>query len=548
MSIKKKLIIFSAALVVYVVLASQFMLYSLTNIDKQFTAYKTNIVEDKISTLEIAKNLNYISRCTRDIMLGNDFDGNINKIKDNIANIEARYNILYEHSKNDDKAKLQLLTEANKTTLDFINHALEKVSKLKGASLQERNEAYLEYKTSATPLANLSRSYFEKLKNSKEQDFEIFSQKFDNEINKQKLIIGLSAALSIAVVIIFTLVFLKNILRQLQIESDLDKANNLLLQYRYAMDATNIVSKTNADGVITYVNDKFCDSSQYNKKELLGKTHRVVKHPNTKKTVYENMWKTIKGKKTWQGIIENKRKDGSSYIADTTIVPIINSSGSIEEYITIRKDVTELIKLNKELAESQNEILYRIGMIAESRSRETSNHVKRVAEYSRILAEGLGLDSQTVELIVSASALHDVGKVATPDHVLLKPGRLTTEEFEIMKEHTTDGYNALKDSHNEIIKAGSVIAHEHHEKYDGSGYPRGLKGDDIHIFARIVAIADVFDALGSKRSYKDAWGLPEIINFMNEQSGIHFDPKLIKVMNDKIDDFIFTRKQLRNEF
>ncbi|MEY4504351.1 MAG: hypothetical protein RL154_645 [Pseudomonadota bacterium] len=546
LSIKKKLVVFSVVILLIIIAASQLMLQTLSNIDKNFEAYKAQAVDGKISTLEISKDLNYISRCTRDIMLGNDYDANIQKITEHIAIIENKFNLLYASMKQANPEKLHILQEANKTTMAFVHDAYAKVSTLKNASEEQRHHAYLEYNHSATPLANLSRGYFEELKTQKEHEFIELTEKFENEINKQKIVVGVSATIFAIMVVALMLTGFKNIIRQIQTECDLERANSLLLQYKYAIDLTNIVSKTDTDGIITYVNDEFCKISQFSKRELIGSPHSISRHSNTKNEVFQDLWQTIKAKKVWHAIVENRKKDGSNYFADTTIVPILNDKNEIEEYIAIRKDVTQIVNLNRKLTESQNEILNRIGIIAETRSKETSNHVKRVAEYSKLLASGLNFDEQAIELIASASALHDVGKVATPDHILLKPGKLTPEEFEEMKKHSEHGYNALKDSQNEIIKTGATIAYEHHEKYDGSGYPQGLAGDQIHIFARIVALADVFDALGSKRSYKDAWSLPQIINFMNEQSGKHFDPALVEILNSKIEEFIFIRKKLRS--
>ncbi len=162
--------------------------------------------------------------------------------------------------------------------------------------------------------------------------------------------------------------------------------------------------------------------------------------------------------------------------------------------------------INKEIEATQREILYLLGEVTEARSEETGNHVKRVSKYSQTLAEKYGLSQRAIMLISMASPIHDIGKVAIPDSILLKPGKLTPEEFDIVKTHTTIGYNLLKGSDRELLKSAAIIAHQHHERYDGKGYPQGLKGDDIHIFGRIVAVADVFDALGSPRVYKKTLG------------------------------------------
>ena len=209
-------------------------------------------------------------------------------------------------------------------------------------------------------------------------------------------------------------------------------------------------------------------------------------------------------------------------------------------------DVTKLSRLNKEVEDTQREIIYAMGEIGETRSRETGNHVKRVAEYSELLALLYGLEKEEAEKIKMASPMHDIGKVGIPDAILNAPRRLTPEEFEIMKTHAQLGYDMLKHSTKPILQAAAIIAGEHHEKYDGSGYPKGLKGEDIHIYGRITAIADVFDALGSDRVYKKAWELDKILEFFQKESGKHFDPKLIELFFENLDQFLTIQEKFKD--
>jgi len=195
------------------------------------------------------------------------------------------------------------------------------------------------------------------------------------------------------------------------------------------------------------------------------------------------------------------------------------------------------MELQFELEETQREVLLAMGAISETRSQETANHVRRVAEYSGRLAELAGLSQDKVELLKLASPMHDIGKVGIPDHILSKPGELTADEWAIMKTHATLGYELLRTSSRPILKAAAVIAHEHHEKWDGSGYPRGLAGKDIHIFGRITAVADVFDALASERAYKPAWAITKIIDFFRRSSGTHFEPVLVGLFLENIGEF-----------
>tara|TARA_R110002012_G_scaffold111352_8_gene256299 strand:- start:697 stop:2265 length:1569 start_codon:yes stop_codon:yes gene_type:complete len=204
----------------------------------------------------------------------------------------------------------------------------------------------------------------------------------------------------------------------------------------------------------------------------------------------------------------------------------------------------ENVQLHEDVASTQREIVYMLGEAVETRSQETGNHVKRVAEISSILAVAYGLGEDEVDLIKLASPLHDIGKIGVPDAILNKPGKLDPDEWEIMKSHAELGHRMLAGSNRKILTVASVIALEHHEKWDGSGYPHGKKGEEIHIYGRLTAIADVFDALGSERCYKKAWPLEQILTFMDEQSGRHFEPRGIDLFKANIDEIIAVRDRL----
>jgi putative two-component system response regulator len=179
------------------------------------------------------------------------------------------------------------------------------------------------------------------------------------------------------------------------------------------------------------------------------------------------------------------------------------------------------------LKESEHETLQMLGKSAEYKDPETNAHTQRVAYYCKLLARAYGLDENLQDIIFYASPFHDLGKIGIPDKILLKPGKLDDDEFSIMKNHAKIGYEILKGSKSKYLKAGGVIAYNHHEKYDGTGYPNGLKGENIPIFGRITAIADVFDALTSSRPYKKAWSLEEAFDFLIREKEVHFDPKLV---------------------
>ncbi len=204
----------------------------------------------------------------------------------------------------------------------------------------------------------------------------------------------------------------------------------------------------------------------------------------------------------------------------------------------------ENFALYREIQETQRDIIETLGSIGESRSQETGEHVKRVAKYSEILALHYGMSRDEASMLAQASPMHDIGKIAIPDEILNKPAKLTTQEFTIMKEHSILGYNMLKSSNRELLKMASILAHEHHEKWDGSGYPQGLKGEEIHIYGRITAVADVFDALGNCRVYKEIWNDDKIFTMFKDQKGKHFDPKLIDIFFDNLDQFLEIRDSL----
>lgn len=199
--------------------------------------------------------------------------------------------------------------------------------------------------------------------------------------------------------------------------------------------------------------------------------------------------------------------------------------------------------LRNELVETQKEIIVRMGEIGESRSQETGFHVKRVAKYSYLLACLSGIPETEALKLKYASPMHDIGKVAIPDSILLKPGKLTEQEFELMKQHTSIGHNVFKKSKRELLQIAAIIANEHHERWDGSGYPAGKRGTDIHIYGRITAVADVFDALGSDRVYKKAWPLEKIISYMKEERDRQFDGRLVDTFLENLDQFIAIRDE-----
>lgn len=190
--------------------------------------------------------------------------------------------------------------------------------------------------------------------------------------------------------------------------------------------------------------------------------------------------------------------------------------------------------LRDEIEGTQRDMVYMLGEAIETRSRETGQHVRRVAEYCHLIAKGLGIPDREAEMLKVAAPLHDFGKIGIPDSILHKPSKLEDDEWLVMRTHAELGKEMLGRSDREILQAAAILAGHHHEKWDGSGYPNALAGEDIHIYGRIGAVADVFDALGSKRCYKDAWPLVDIEAYLREQRGRHFDPQVVDWVLDNM--------------
>jgi len=201
----------------------------------------------------------------------------------------------------------------------------------------------------------------------------------------------------------------------------------------------------------------------------------------------------------------------------------------------------------RELNETRMEVIRRLGRAAEFRDNETGYHIIRMSKFSEIIARNLGLGAEEAELILNASPMHDIGKIGIPDEILLKPGKLDKNEWDIMQTHAAIGAEILSGHDSELMLMAQEIAMYHHEKFDGSGYPNGLKGRDIPITARIVALSDVFDALTSERPYKKAWPVEEAVAEIRKCSGKHFDPELVEVFERSLPEILDVRAQYQED-
>jgi response regulator RpfG family c-di-GMP phosphodiesterase len=213
----------------------------------------------------------------------------------------------------------------------------------------------------------------------------------------------------------------------------------------------------------------------------------------------------------------------------------------------LRESLEKLEEAHSEISHAYEEIVYRLSVAAEYKDEDTAAHIHRISYYSEALARKLGLPEEEVKLIKLASPMHDIGKIGIPDSILLKPGQLTPDEFEIMKQHTIMGARILAGSSSPLLSMAEEIAISHHEKYDGSGYPYGVMGENIPLVGRIVAIADVFDALLTPRVYKPAFDLDNTLTIMKEGKGKHFDPNLVDAFFDILDEILTIKEDYSND-
>jgi len=205
-----------------------------------------------------------------------------------------------------------------------------------------------------------------------------------------------------------------------------------------------------------------------------------------------------------------------------------------------------VVDATREVHERERETLFRLARAGEFRDAETGYHLIRMARYSRLIADALGLSPEEAESIELAAPLHDIGKIGIPDHILLKPGRLDQREWSVMRAHPVIGHEILKDSASKYMRLGALIALGHHERYDGTGYPNGTAGEDIPLCARIVALADVYDALTSARPYKPAWRDGDVLEYFHAQRGRHFDPKIVDAFLSVYDRVLKVQKELQD--
>jgi len=242
----------------------------------------------------------------------------------------------------------------------------------------------------------------------------------------------------------------------------------------------------------------------------------------------------------------NKPLDNAEFLARAkNMLALRKSYKQLSDHAAWLAD--EVRKATAEIVAREQETIFCLARAAEYRDPETGSHIHRMAHYSKHIAARLGLSAEQQNLLLEAAPMHDIGKVGTPDLILLKPGRLTVEEFAIMKQHAVIGFEVLDASNSHLLKVAAEIAHAHHEKFDGSGYPRGLAGEDIPLFARIVAVADVFDALTSARPYKKAWEIEAARQLLRDSAGTHFDPVCVAAFFTEWDEVLKIKHKFVDE-
>lgn len=327
----------------------------------------------------------------------------------------------------------------------------------------------------------------------------------------------------------------------------LDEKIAFIDEFEKAIKSSTLFCRTTSDGTITMASEAFDKLFGYKEGELGGMDYMTLIKPEDRQKLKKKIGGTTQSGTQWQGLVEHCDIEGKAIYLESSFIPIVGMYGEILEVFCFYVDLTESVHLNEEIVATQREVISTMGAIGETRSKETGAHVRRVAEYSRLLALKVGLSLEEAEELKMASPMHDIGKVGIPDSILNKPGKLTEDEFETMKTHASLGYEMLRHSRQKLLRSAAIVAREHHERWDGNGYPNGTSGKAIHIYGRITAVADVFDALGHDRVYKKAWPLEKILALFREERARQFDPELIDLFLDNLDEFLAIKAQFDDE-
>ena len=301
--------------------------------------------------------------------------------------------------------------------------------------------------------------------------------------------------------------------------------------FRFALDhAADVVIITDTDKRIRYVNAAFERVTEYSTAEVLGQKPSVQGTPATTREQRDALWSVVLAHGWWQGELVNRRRSGQEWTARVSIARVADDAGRTVAYVSVETDITELKALHRQLKAANLEAICMLSLACEAKDTTTGRHIERVQRYCHAIARRLGLDEGSAEEIAYSSIMHDVGKLHVPDPVLMKPAPLDEEEWRLMKRHPRDGGAILRRA--PFYAVARDIAENHHERWDGTGYPAGKRGESIPLAARITAVADVFDALSSRRPYKDPWPESDALDEMRLQRGHAFDPRVLDAFLD----------------
>ncbi len=330
----------------------------------------------------------------------------------------------------------------------------------------------------------------------------------------------------------------------LNLQNNLETKQHYLHEYEQAIELGTSLCVLDPDGKIISANQNFSSTLDCHKEDLIGNSFydMIIDEGDFKNRTIKKILNQGYSSK----IIRISAKPGVEKTLSTVIVGIHDQQGGLHSLMSLNQDISEAIKLNNDIIETQKEMIYIMGEVVENRCQETGLHIKRVAQMSEFLATQYGLSTEHAQMIKIASPMHDIGKIGIPDDILQKRGKLNSLEFNTMKKHAEMGYQMLNKLDRPLIKMAATIAHEHHEHYNGKGYPLGIAGDEIAIEARIVALVDVFDALSSKRSYKEAWTDEKIKDYLISHKGTKFDPELVDLFLENINQILTIRNQLQD--
>ena len=311
--------------------------------------------------------------------------------------------------------------------------------------------------------------------------------------------------------------------------SSLQEQRHFLAEYKRALELGTCVCFVDCNLHILSINQPFEQLLGYTSAEITGKSvEQIIPNLSDRDNLVNILSDSLEELNS--RIICFSTCNGAALQFRVSCVALHEMTGEIKSVIMICHDISEYHRLSLDIVQSQRDLLYMMGDVVESRSEETGQHVRRVAMISRFLALKVGLDQETANMIEAAAPMHDIGKVGIRDAVLNKPGQLDNLEYKEMMRHAEIGHVILSKVKRPLIKLASVIAQQHHERWDGKGYPNGLSGEQIHIAGRIVSIADVLDALSTERIYKPAWSEQSVRDYFLVQRGEQFDPNLIDLL------------------